>query len=112
MQAAPSSSTLLMQAAERGYKIGAIVSQLLKLLDDYGASELEASIQTVLAKQVPHPSAVRIDLERQREARHLPSPIGLALPDDTRVRNLVIRPHPLEDYDQLQVNSGGEDNDS
>ncbi len=29
-QAAPSSSTLLIQAAERGYKIGATVSQLLK----------------------------------------------------------------------------------
>lgn len=111
MQEAPSSSTLLMQAAERGYKIGAIVSQLLKLLDDYGASELETSIQTALAKQVPHPSAVRIDLERQREARHLPPPIGLALPNDTRVRNLIIRPHHLEDYDQLHVNSGGEDND-
>lgn len=112
MQAAPSSATLLIKAAERGYKIGAIVSQLLKLLDDYGASELETSIQTALAKQVPHSSAVRIDLERQREARHLPPPIGLALPDDARVRNLIIRPHQLEDYDQLHVNSGDKDNDN
>jgi transposase len=111
MQAAPSSSVLLIKAAERGYKIGAIVSQLLKLLDDYGASELETSIQTALAKQVPHPSAVRIDLEKQREARHLPPPIGPALPDDARVRNLIIRPHQLEDYDQLHANSGGDDND-
>lgn len=110
-QAAPSSFTLLIQAAERGYKIGAIVSQLLKLLDDYGESELEKSVQVALAKGVPHPSAVRIDLEKQREARDIPPPIGSALPNDSRVRNLIIRPHKLEDYDQLHINQESKKND-
>ena len=67
--------------------------------------------EIALFKDVPHPSAVRIHLETQREARHQPPPIGIALPDDSRVRNLIIRPHQLEDYDQLQSNQENENND-
>jgi hypothetical protein len=110
--AAPSSIALLIRAAERGYKIGSIVSQLLQLLDDYGASELETSIQIALFKDVPHPGVVRIHLEKQREARCQPPPIGVDLPDDSRVRNLIIRPHRLEAYDQLQSNNEDENNDN
>ena len=110
--AAPSSIELLIRAAERGYKIGSIVSQLMQLLDDYGATELEASIKIALFKNAPHPNTVRIHLEKQREARCQPPPIGIDLPDDSRVRNLIIRPHKLEDYDQLQSNNEGEKNDN
>lgn len=111
-QVAPSSLTLLIRAAERGYKIGSIVSQLLQLLDDYGASELEASIQIALSKDIPHPNAIRIHLEKQREAQNLPPPIGIDLLKDSRVRNLIIRPHRLETYDQLHTNLENEDNDN
>jgi transposase len=101
--AIPKSSALLIQAAERGYKIGPIVAQLLQFLDDYGASDLDTAIQVALSKGVPHPNAVRISLEKQREERHLPPPIGVTLPNDKRVRELVIRPHSLESYDQLHT---------
>lgn len=110
--AAPSSIELLILAAERGYKIGSIVSQLVQLLDDYGASELEASIKIALLKNAPHLNTVRIHLEKQREARCQPPPIGIELPNDSRVRNLIIRPHKLEAYDQLQSNSENEKNDN
>jgi hypothetical protein len=76
----------------------------MQLLDDYGAAELEACIRIALQKNAPHPNTVRIHLEKQRESRCQPPPIGIDLPDDSRVRNLVIRPHKLEDYDQLQSN--------
>jgi transposase len=99
--AAPASQMLLIQAAERGYNIGSIVAQLLQLLNDYGASDLNAAIDVALSKGVPHPNAVRISLEKQREERHLPPPISVTLPDDRRVHELVIRPHQLESYDQL-----------
>lgn len=102
--AVPDSMMLLIQAAERGYKIGSIVSQLLRLLDDYGASELNTAIKIASSKGVPHPNAVRINLERQREARQAPPPIGLNLPNDKRVRELIIQPHSLESYDQLHTN--------
>ena len=99
--AAPISQMLLIQAAERGYNIGSIVSQLLQFLDNYGASDLNTAIENALSKGVPHPNAVRISLEKQREDRNLPPPVSVTLPDDKRVRELVIRPHQLESYDQL-----------
>jgi transposase len=101
--AVPECSTLLIQAAERGYKMGPIVSQLLRLLDDYGTSELNSAVKMALSQGVPHPNAVRISLEKQREARQAPPPIGIDLPNDKRVRELVIHPHSLESYDQLHT---------
>lgn len=68
---APASQELLIQAAERGYNIGSIVVQLLKFLDDYGASELNTAIKIALSNGVPHPNAVRTTLEKQREERDL-----------------------------------------
>lgn len=104
--AAPASQILLIQAAERGYNLGSTVVQLLKLLDDYGASDLNVAIEVALSKGVPHPNAVRASLEKQREERALPPPISITLPDDKRVRELVIRPHQLESYDQLTTEIG------
>ena len=103
MQAAPSSRELLVQAAARGENLGAITAALLRLLDHYGAAELEAAIAEALTRGVPHPNAVRLSLERAREQRALPPPLAVALPEDPRVRNLVVRPHKLDAYDQLQA---------
>jgi hypothetical protein len=46
---------------------------------------------------------VRLALERRREQREQPPPIAIALPDDQRVRDVVVTPHPLDAYDQLQA---------
>jgi len=108
-QAAPNSRTLLMQAAERGENLGSITAALLRLLDRYGAAELEAGIAEALLRGVPHPNAVRLALERRREQRDQPPPLPIALPADKRVRDLVVCPHKLDDYDQLQVNQENSD---
>jgi transposase len=100
--AVPNSRELLTRAAERGDNLGSITAALLRLLDHYGAAELEAAIAEALAREVPHPNAVRLALERRREQREQAPPVAVALPDDQRVRDLVVRPHPLDDYDQLQ----------
>jgi transposase len=99
--AAPASKPFLVAAAKQGYPIKSIVTQLEQLLDDYGATPLNAAMEVALAKGVPHPNTVRIYLEKNRQENHLPPPIGVTLPEDKRVRELVIRPHQLESYDQL-----------
>ena len=68
-QAAPASQTLLIRAAERGANLGAITAALMRLLDRYGAAELQAAILEALERDVPHPNAVRLALERRREQR-------------------------------------------
>jgi hypothetical protein len=80
-QVAPRSRDLLVRAAERGHSLGAITSALLRLLERFGAAELQAGIEEALARDVPHSNAVRHALERRREARDLPPPVAIILPD-------------------------------
>src|SRR6202023_437715 len=56
--AAPASKTLLIRAAERGSNLGSITGALLRLLDRYGAAELQAAIIEALDRNVPHPSGL------------------------------------------------------
>ena len=102
-RAAPNSAELLSRAAERGDNLGSITAALLRLLERYGAAELEAAIAEALAREVPHPNAVRLALQRRREQRDQPPPLPIALPADKRVRDLVVSPQKLDDYDQLQT---------
>jgi transposase len=101
-RAAPASRELLVRLAERGENLGAATTALVRLLDRYGAAELEAAVVEVLGQDVCHPHAVRHVLERRRREREQPPPVAVELPDDPRVRDLVVRPHPLDSYDALQ----------
>jgi transposase len=105
VQAAPNSRELLTQAARRGDNLGSITAALLRLLDRYGSAELEAAIDEALSREVPHPNAVRLSLERRREERQQDPPVEVALSQDQRVRNIVVRPHKLGDYDGLNSNT-------
>ena len=100
-QAAPSSQELLNQAGARGENLGSITSAMLRLLDRYGASEVQTAIVTALARGVPHPNAVRLALETQREARQQPAPVDIQLSAKVRQRDVVIHAHRLDSYDQL-----------
>jgi transposase len=99
--AAPVSVDLLQQAAERGNPLARMTSQLVQLLDDYGAFELDLAITEALANDVPHPNAVRQVLERRREQQDRPPPMVLTLPDNDKARHIVVRPPSLAGYDQL-----------
>ena len=103
-KAAAASQTLLTRAAARGDNIAAITSSLLRLLDRYGAAELQAAIQDALAREVPHPNAVLLALERRREQLHRPPPVAVDLPKHVQQRDKPIKPHPLAGYDPLKEN--------
>lgn len=95
--AAPTSRALLEAAAERGHNLGATVSALLRLLDAHGAEALEAAVVESLGAGVVHAAGVRQALERRQRVE--PPALGVHLPDDPRVRDMTVRPHPLGDYD-------------
>ena len=99
--AAPSSAQLLKEAGERGYSLRSLVRALQRLLDEYGAAELELACAEALERGVPHDNTVRQSLERRREEQNLPPPIALSLPDNERVRNITVRTHTLAAYDQI-----------
>jgi transposase len=101
-QAAPSSGDLMIGLAERGVNLGSATAALLRLLDRYGARELEAAIKEALTGGAPHPNSVRQVLERNAKARGLAPPVPVDLPDDPRVREITIEPHDLKTYDALK----------
>ncbi len=100
--ALPIAGAFLEKAADHHYHLGSTVKNLLQLLDEYGAAELEVAMKEALSKNVPHPNSVRISLQKNREEAGKLPPIKLDLPDDKRIREQVIHPHDLNEYDELQ----------
>jgi hypothetical protein len=98
-QAAPASATLLQRAAERGYNLGSITAALTGLLARYGAAALQVALLDALARDVPHPNAVRLALERAREAHGGPPPLPLNLSEPIARRDAPVPVHPLAAYD-------------
>ena len=101
-QAVPAARDLLMRAAERGGNLGAIIVDLQRLLDRYGAAELQAATLEALLRDVPHPNAVRLALEQRRTLRGDAPPVMLNLPAHVQARDVPVSPHALETYDQLK----------
>ena len=104
-QAAPESQTLLDRAFARGHSAGSQTSQLLKLLDDYGAAALQRAIREALERDTPHASSVAFLLRRQSR----PARVALDLSRHPQAQSVDVRPHALETYDEL---AHTEDDDS
>lgn len=105
VQAVPASRALLTGAVERGEPLGRTVRALAELLERYGVAELTVAIDEALGRGVPHPNAVRLALERRRQAQAAPPPLAVCLPDHVKRRDMPVRPHRLDDYDTLMENA-------
>jgi len=99
-QVVPASTELLQMAAQRGHNLGSITAALLRLLDQYGAPALQASILEAISRDVPHPNAVRLALERARERTGRPAPLALTLPEHVARRDAPMRTPSLASYDR------------
>lgn len=106
VRAVPRTQDLLVRLAERGGNLGSATSALLRLLDRYGQDELDAAVLEALHRGAAHPHGVRHVLDRRARERGLPPPLPVHLPDDPRVRDLVVTPHDLKDYDALEKETG------
>ena len=84
---------------------GIVVPVTMQLLDRYGAAELQAAILEALSRDVPHPNAVRIALDRRREEQHQPPPVAGNLSRQVQERDVIVRQPRLELYDKLKGQS-------
>jgi transposase len=107
----PHSRALLTVIAERGGNLGSATWSLCKLLDTERADHLDAAIEQALTRGTPHLGAVRHLLDRARQGRGQPPAVEPHLPADPRLDGLVVRPHPLSTYDQLQKMTDDEDDE-
>ncbi len=99
-QVAPASTALLQLAATRGYGLGGITAELLRLLDQYGAPALQTAMLEAIQRDVPHPNAVRLALERAREQAARPPALALALPEHVARRDAPMPVQSLATYDR------------
>ena len=99
--AVPATDTLFDRLAAQGQALRPHVLRLLALLEDYGATELAAAIDHAVAQDAPGAGAIAHILETRRRRRGQTPPVPLTLPNRPGVRDLDVRPHPLESYDAL-----------
>lgn len=104
VHAAPASAELLVRAAQHGHALQAIVAGLGRLLQRYGARELEAAILEVLKLEgpAPHPNSVLLALEKRRERRRQPPLVATHLPRHVLDKDQPVRPARLAAYDKLK----------
>jgi transposase len=105
--AAPGSKGLFKLAAERGVHLGVLTRGLLLILDTHGADALAQAIDSALAENAAHLSAVRHFIDAHLASRGAPPPIAVTLPNDPRV-HVTVRAHDLRDYEQLTQESADE----
>ena len=100
LRAVPSAEKLLCELASRRSPMALSVDELDRLLSEFGAAELKIAVAEALEAGSPHPATVRLILDRRRRARQEQPRVAVALPEDDRVRNLVVKPHDLSEYDK------------
>jgi transposase len=100
-QSCPSAVPFLDALARRGERLSPHTLRLGKLLDRYGAADLETAIGDALARGALSADAVDHVLNQRARARKKPPPFDVVLPADPRVRDLRVTPHDLAAYDAL-----------
>ena len=109
--AAPATQQLLIAIAERGGNLGSVTARLVKLLDLHGAEALEEAVDEAVQRGAIHVAVVRQVLERNRHRRGQPPALAVTLPHDPRVRDMVVKAHRLDSYDNFKEDSDEPKND-
>lgn len=108
--AAPSTTELLYQAAQRGHNLGRLTQELTALLELYGAQEFERAVKAAVDAGVVHASAVKQSLEASRSERGAKPPVKLRFEGNPRASELTIVPKSLKGYDSLMKRTEDESN--
>ena len=99
IQAVPEAEALLAALAAQQGRLTGAVARLNELLDEFGPRELTLAIGEAIERETPDPETLRLILDRRRRARGLAPPVAVQLPDNPKLRELVVTPHPLAGYD-------------
>lgn len=109
IDAVPAAEAFLEAAFERGESVGSLTEKLLLLLDDYGADELRAAVEEALTKRTPRLGSVAFLLAKRRRLSRNRPPLPVDLSRRPDLKDLYVKPHPAETYDELTRNDHDED---
>jgi transposase len=101
----------LVEVVAHGNHLGGTTARLLRLLDQYGAAELDVAIAEAHRREAFAAQSVAHILDQRSRARGAPAHVDPVLPDDPRVRDLVVTPHALDHYDRIGRSQREEDDD-
>ncbi len=104
IDAVPAAEAFLEAAFERGESVAVLTEKLLLLLDDYGADELRATVDEALARQTPRLGSVAYLLAKRRRLSGARPPLPVDLSRRPDLKDLYVKPHPAESYDELTRN--------
>lgn len=96
-----SGEAFLQEVAVHGGHLGGTTSRLLRLLDQYGAADLDAAIADAHSRGAFAAQSVAHILDQRRRGRHVLPSLPPVLPNDPRVRDLVVPARSLDVYDVL-----------
>lgn len=99
----PEMTTLLARIAERDLSLGNEVQRISRLRERYGEKDLCRAVTEALVRQAPSAASVGHILDQWARQSKMPPAVEIVLPDDERVRSLVVRPHDLGPYDNLST---------
>lgn len=99
--AVPDCQAFLEAALQRGESVARQITQLLRLLDDYGAAELKAAVQEALERQSPRASSVAFILLRRWRTQQRRPPLPVDLSRRPELADLSLPSPQLETYDEL-----------
>lgn len=105
----PAAKPFLGEVALHGGHLGGTTSRLLRLLDLYGAPALDRALLDAHRRSAFRAESVAHVLDQRRRADGDKPILQLALSEDPRVRDLVVEPHRLDDYDNLAGHGRTED---
>jgi transposase len=107
--AVPATEALLDAGFRRGESSAATTQKLLLLLDDYGAGELRAAVKEALSSQTPRVSSIAYVLAKRRRAAQRKTHLPVDLSRRPDLKDLYVKPHASETYDELFRNDGDGD---
>jgi transposase len=99
--AVPAAEAFLEACFQRGESVAATTEKLLLLLDDYGAAELKAAVAEALARRTPRLGSVAFLLARRRRTAQPRMALPVELSRRPDLRELYVKPHLSETYDEL-----------
>ena len=105
----PAAKRLLEAVAQRNLPIRPQTAQLNQLLDRYGPERLEQAIREVLERGASSAASVAHVLDCATGEKGEAPPLEPLQHPDPRVRELRVRPHDLQGYDQLAERSAEDD---
>jgi transposase len=107
--ACPSIAIFMETLCHRGESMSHQTARLNKLLDLYGAEELNGALEEAMRRNAYSATSVNYILEAKRKKRKEKPVISIPLSDDPRIKNVRVKPHDLTEYDKLNKTTGDSD---